>query len=209
MYCGFFFPFFFGAFQCIVGFFFLAHIVNGFSPMCFFQCDDLEELEWLSNFVEESFSSGDMAPTSFNNELGLFGMKEESILHSQRGSISMSNESFHSTSPISVLESNNYQRGKTIAPPLTSSYAEPSPVPGRARSKRCRTAACFWNTRILSPEASESIFLESSSTTYNHDHDDADIFSSYYDHDDHDVDHDDDDDDDDDGDDECRSERNE
>ena len=148
----------------------------------------MEELEWLSNFVEESFSSGDIAPTNFNNDLGLFGMKED-ILHSQRGSVSM-NESFHSTSPISVLESNNYQRGKTIAPPLTSLYQEPLPVPGRARSKRCRTAACFWNTRILSPEASESILLESSSTTYNHDHDDGDIFSSYYDHD-HDVDHDD------------------
>lgn len=112
-------------------------------------CDDLAELEWLSNFVEESFSSGDVQsnvfcvrPAGTENEKTHRGIKEP----------------FQSASPVSVLESSacSGKPGVSFTPEMS--------VPGRARSKRCRTAVCFWNTRILSSDAAASI-LETSSTS--------------------------------------------
>lgn len=145
-------------------------------------CDDLAELEWLSNFVEESFSSGNAPACLGWGSYGGSGEDEKGI-HCDK--------SFHTTSPVSVLESNAFAREKLC--PAFSSSPDMSPVPARARSKRCRTAVCFWNTRILSPEASESL-LESSSTTYTPiqaTSSESNMYNTYYDYDEDDGDEDD------------------
>ncbi|MCO5559607.1 hypothetical protein L7F22_013208 [Adiantum nelumboides] len=144
-------------------------------------CDDLAELEWLSNFVEESFSSGDAPPCL---GWGTYGGLDDNDKGAHRRS---SEESFQTTSPVSVLESNTFSRGKHC--PSFSFSADMSPVPGRARSKRCRTPVCFWNTRILSPEVSESL-LETASTTHaiQAASSESNMYNAYYDYDDDDED---------------------
>lgn len=140
-------------------------------------CDDLAELEWLSNFVEESFSSGDHVPASFCfGSTGKF-TTDESITHRD-----FRKDSYQSTSPVSVLKSSTHSRDKS----LSFKVGPDMSVPARARSKRCRTAVCFWNTQILSAEASESL-LESSSTTSTITSD-SEMITTYYDHDDDDYD---------------------
>ncbi|KAI5073616.1 hypothetical protein GOP47_0011629 [Adiantum capillus-veneris] len=109
-------------------------------------CDDLAELEWLSNFVEESFSSADGA------------VLEGVLLHDDN--VLRESKQAHRASPVSVLD--HHRRGTHH---LTSSTTSSTSVggrhllspdhiylsrPGRARSKRPRSAVCFWNTRILS-----------------------------------------------------------
>lgn len=139
-------------------------------------CDDLAELEWLSNFVEESFSSGDVPVYLGWGAHGVTG--DDKNAHSE--------ESFQTTSPVSVLESSAFPTREKLCPAFFGPSPDVSPVPGRARSKRCRTAVCFWNTRILSPEASESL-LESSSTTYSPikaASSESNIYNTYYDYED-------------------------
>lgn len=90
--------------------------------------DDLAELEWLSNIVEESFSTEDLQ----NLEL-ISGMKA-------RNTLSESHE---------FLPENN--RNSPIFRPEVS-------VPGKARSKRSRAAPGNWTSRllVLSPTTSSS-----------------------------------------------------
>ncbi|KAH7866007.1 hypothetical protein Vadar_014178 [Vaccinium darrowii] len=83
--------------------------------------DDLAELEWLSNFVEDSFSSDE-----FQNHLHL---------------ISPTNNPPHiATSSISHVPP------RAHAPPIFPSDVS---VPGKARSKRSRAAPCDWSSRLL------------------------------------------------------------
>ncbi|KAI5073311.1 hypothetical protein GOP47_0011324 [Adiantum capillus-veneris] len=149
-------------------------------------CDDVAELEWLSNFVEESFSSGDAPACLGWGSHGSLGDDDKGEHHRRS-----SDESFRTTSPVSVLESNTFPRGKHCT--SFSFSPDMSPVPGRARSKRCRTAVCFWNTRILSPEVSESL-LETASTTYaiQAASSESNMYNTYYDYDDDDDDEDED-----------------
>lgn len=125
---------------------------NGPGELCV-PCDDLEELEWLSNFVEESFSSGDAPADALLvasvRAAGFEGEKTDRV----------DKEQYERASPVSVLDSSTYSSGNVCM----SSSTDIS-VPGRARSKRCRTPVCFWNTRIFSGDASASI-LECSSTS--------------------------------------------
>lgn len=116
-------------------------------------CDDLAELEWLSNFVEESFSSGDAPANVLGPSVNAADFVEGKAHRDSK-------EHFQSSSPVSVLESSSACSGKHGM----SSFSPEMSIPGRARSKRCRTAVCFWNTRILSADASTS-FLETSSTS--------------------------------------------
>ncbi|KAG9445611.1 hypothetical protein H6P81_011739 [Aristolochia fimbriata] len=81
------------------------------------QCEDLDHLEWLSTFVEDSFSAGNIAVEENQNN------KESQ---------------FRVSSPVSVLESSSCN-GKPM--PLSPDTV----VPGRARSKRPRPA--FFNPR--------------------------------------------------------------
>ncbi|XP_057958188.1 GATA transcription factor 12 [Malania oleifera] len=83
--------------------------------------DDLVELEWLSNFVEESFSSEDLQKLQL-----ISGMKARAIDE--------------------VSETQEFQpetnRNTTIFRPEVA-------VPGKARSKRSRAAPCNWTSRLL------------------------------------------------------------
>lgn len=125
---------------------------DGLGELCV-PCDELAELEWLSNFVEESFSSGDASANFFGSSArATSGFNEDKSAH-----VVGNKHRFESNSPVSVLET-SANSGKGTATGISSS------VPGRARSKRCRTAVCFWNTRILSADATASI-IESSSTS--------------------------------------------
>ncbi|KAH9288170.1 hypothetical protein KI387_032287 [Taxus chinensis] len=106
-------------------------------------CDDLAELEWLSNFVEDSFLESGPKPL-FSPEFGA-GMEDR---HGEEQNA----DKFRSSSPISVLESSSCSgKVSTFRPEFT--------VRGKARSKRSRVPVCNWASRILSP-ASSDIVLE-------------------------------------------------
>lgn len=96
--------------------------------------DDLAELEWLSNFVEESFSSDDVQ----NLQL---------IPVTNVNSATNTTDSSSSATTISI---------GTNSPPA---FPADTSVPGKARSKRSRAAPCDWSSRLqllLSPATSSS-----------------------------------------------------
>lgn len=86
--------------------------------------DDLAELEWLSNFVEESFSSDDVHNLHFIPT------------HSAEPTPTSSSANTISVSPIN----------HSPPPPIFPSDVS---VPGKARSKRSRAAPCDWSSRLL------------------------------------------------------------
>ncbi|XXG45856.1 hypothetical protein AAC387_Pa02g0825 [Persea americana] len=92
--------------------------------------DDVAELEWLSNFVEESFSSEDLKKLQLIS--GLKVQTEEEISEAQE------------------FPDKN-ARNDTI-------FRADVSVPGKARSKRSRAAPCNWSSRllVLSPTTSSS-----------------------------------------------------
>ncbi|OIW06722.1 hypothetical protein TanjilG_11447 [Lupinus angustifolius] len=97
--------------------------------------EDIVQLEWLSNFVEDSFSGGSLTMNkveqpSCTTTTTTSTKEDTSSVHSQ----------FQTSSPVSVLESSSsYSGGKTIPRSRPEIYI---PVPcGRARSKRPRPAA--------------------------------------------------------------------
>ncbi|KAL3824386.1 hypothetical protein ACJIZ3_020415 [Penstemon smallii] len=89
--------------------------------------DDLAELEWLSNFVEESFSTDDLhfIPTS-------------------------------TTDAKTAVTDTSSSITTTHSPPPPIFPSDVS-VPGKARSKRSRAAPCDWSSRLLhlSPSKTE------------------------------------------------------
>ncbi|KAF2323462.1 hypothetical protein GH714_035577 [Hevea brasiliensis] len=88
------------------------------------QYDDLAELEWLSNFVEDSFSM----------EQNLQGN-----LHILSGSKPPTPES-------SSSESHAEPVARNLNNPM---FEHETPLPGKARSKRSRAAPCDWSTRLV------------------------------------------------------------
>ncbi|PIA64747.1 hypothetical protein AQUCO_00100309v1 [Aquilegia coerulea] len=92
--------------------------------------DDLAELEWLSNFVEDSFSSDDLQKLQL-----ISGMKAR-------------------TNEVSE-ETSDYQPENNRNNPI---FAADVSVPGKARSKRSRAVPCNWSSRllVLSPTTSSS-----------------------------------------------------
>ncbi|XP_019427861.1 PREDICTED: GATA transcription factor 8-like isoform X1 [Lupinus angustifolius] len=113
--------------------------------------EDIVQLEWLSNFVEDSFSGGSLTmstveqPSTTTTTTTTTTKEDSSSVHTQ----------FQTSSPVSVLESSSsYSGGKTIPRSSPKIYI---PVPcGRARSKRPRRAA--FNPRpamqLISPASS-------------------------------------------------------
>lgn len=97
----------------------------------------MAELEWLSNFVEESFSSEDLQKLHL-----ISGMKV------RNGSNTSENHQFQ-------LENN--RNNHIFNPEMT--------VPGKARSKRSRAAPCNWTSRllVLSPSTTTTMSSESDS----------------------------------------------
>ncbi|CAI9114197.1 OLC1v1014858C1 [Oldenlandia corymbosa var. corymbosa] len=99
--------------------------------------DDLAELEWLSNFVEESFSSDDL------HNLHLISPTTNSKPPSAVAAAATTDTSSSAT---------NNSNSSPIFPGDVS-------VPGKARSKRSRAAPCKWASRLLllaSPTTSSS-----------------------------------------------------
>ncbi|EEF46401.1 GATA transcription factor 9 [Ricinus communis] len=88
--------------------------------------DDLAELEWLSNFVEDSFS------TEQNLQVNNFH-----ILSGSKPPTPASSSSESHPEPSSARNPNN---------PM---FQPETPLPGKARSKRSRAAPCDWSTRLL------------------------------------------------------------
>ncbi|KAH9301037.1 hypothetical protein KI387_012620, partial [Taxus chinensis] len=114
-------------------------------------CDDLAELEWLSNFVEDSFSTEDAPKTLFAPNFG----DVRTDTHTQLRPLTTEVFGNGNTSPNSVLDITSGTR-KTPTP----SFGPETPVPGRARSKRSRPPVCNWSSRIVSPTSSASTALE-------------------------------------------------
>ncbi|OMP11703.1 Zinc finger, GATA-type [Corchorus capsularis] len=86
--------------------------------------DDLAELEWLSNFVEDSFST----EQNLQSNLPIFATSKSPTPES----------SSSSTRPDSITRS-----------PTNPIFQHDTPLPGKARSKRSRAAPCDWSTRLL------------------------------------------------------------
>ncbi|OAY36620.1 GATA transcription factor 9 [Manihot esculenta] len=86
--------------------------------------DDLAELEWLSNFVEDSFSTE---------------QNFQANLHIISGSKPPTPES-------SSSESHPESSARNLNNPM---FQPETPLPGKARSKRSRAAPCDWSTRLL------------------------------------------------------------
>lgn len=93
--------------------------------------DDIAELEWLSNFVEDSFSSDDLQKLQL-----ISGMKAR-------------------TDEISETRDYQHENNRNSNNPI---FASDVAVPGKARSKRSRAAPCNWSSRllVLSPTTSSS-----------------------------------------------------
>ncbi|XP_065850338.1 GATA transcription factor 12 [Euphorbia lathyris] len=96
--------------------------------------DDLAELEWLSNFVEESFSSDDLQK-----------------LHLISGIKARPDDSSQTQPDCNDNTIHNNKNNNPIFHPDMS-------VPAKARSKRSRAAPCNWASRLLllSPSTSSS-----------------------------------------------------
>ena len=93
------------------------------------QYDDQAELEWLSNFVEESFSSEDLQKLQL-----ISGMKARSD---------------------NATETREFQPEPNRTNPIFNREVS---VPAKARSKRSRGPPCNWSSRllVLSPTTSSS-----------------------------------------------------
>ncbi|OVA10125.1 zinc finger protein [Macleaya cordata] len=99
--------------------------------------EDIAQLEWLSTFVEDSFSAGSInLDPDFTNK----DKKDDSHL-------------FQTSSPVSVLESSSSCSGGKTMPPSPDTV-----VPGRARSKRPRPA-------IFNPRSALNLVSPTSSIT--------------------------------------------
>ncbi|KAK3023137.1 hypothetical protein RJ639_043976 [Escallonia herrerae] len=98
--------------------------------------DDLAELEWLSNVVEESFSSEDLQKLQL-----ISGVKART----------------HEASENHKFQADNNRNNPIFNPEMT--------VPGKARSKRSRAAPCNWTSRllVLSPTTTPAMSSESES----------------------------------------------
>ncbi|XP_019434042.1 PREDICTED: GATA transcription factor 8-like isoform X2 [Lupinus angustifolius] len=100
--------------------------------------EDIVQLEWLSNFVEDSFSGVSLTMSKVEQP-SCTTITTTTTTTTKDDSSSFHNQ-FQTSSPVSVLESSSsYSGGKTIPRSSPEIYI---PVPcGRARSKRPRPAA--------------------------------------------------------------------
>ncbi|KAG5036482.1 hypothetical protein JHK86_017322 [Glycine max] len=103
--------------------------------------DEMAELEWLSNFVEDSFSAEEELKT-------LQLLSGAAAASTAIGAKPQTPESSSSTDTLPPFASDDTLRN---APFLHSE----TPLPGKARSKRSRAAPGDWSTRLLHLVATE------------------------------------------------------
>ncbi|XVE97585.1 hypothetical protein REPUB_Repub03eG0032000 [Reevesia pubescens] len=103
--------------------------------------DDLAELEWLSNFVEESFSSDDLQKIQL-----ISGVKT-------RPDELSDNRGFQSVLPNQINDGENNHGNNNNNNPI---FHPDMSVPAKARSKRSRAAPCNWASRLLVLSATTS-----------------------------------------------------
>ncbi|GAB4837200.1 hypothetical protein Ancab_002109 [Ancistrocladus abbreviatus] len=113
--------------------------------------DDVAQLEWLSHFVEESFSSGDLQRPQLIS--GISGIKTRPEARQNQPDLSP-----NTTSRDSDNDANVNNNSPIFSPEM--------PVPGKARSKRSRGAPCNWTSRllVLSPNAIQTQTQQTSSS---------------------------------------------
>ncbi|KAK9742104.1 hypothetical protein RND81_03G148600 [Saponaria officinalis] len=106
-------------------------------------CDDLAELEWFSNFMEESFSSEDLQ--KFHMISGM-----SSAMKTRPDPTALSETRYYD------LEASRHE------PAPNPTFGPEMPVPGKARSKRSRAAPCNWTSRLIvlsdgSPDPTQTV----------------------------------------------------
>ncbi|XP_022756352.1 GATA transcription factor 12-like [Durio zibethinus] len=108
--------------------------------------DDLAELEWLSNFVEESFSSEDLQKLQLISGMKTLPDESSKTRGFQPVLLSQMN---------SVIDNCDSNRGNNKNNPI---FHPDMSVPANVRSKLSRAAPCNWASRllVLSPTTSSS-----------------------------------------------------
>lgn len=111
--------------------------------------DDLAELEWLSNFVEDSFSTEDLQKLQL-----ISGMKTPPNNEPSPETHHHDDEEFQLSEPNhrggGTTDATTYHHHPTIFRPETT-------VPAKARSKRSRAAPCNWTSRLLVVSPSQAM----------------------------------------------------
>lgn len=98
------------------------------------QYDDLAELEWLSNFVEDSFSA----------------QQDFQALPYLTGPTITTTTTTTATVSKTQQASESSSSSETLLPLRNAPFFKPeTPLPGKARSKRSRAAPCDWSTRLV------------------------------------------------------------
>lgn len=118
-------------------------------------CDDLADLEWLSSFVEDSFTMVD-TPEVFSAYGGFASTKR----NNERTPCTKLSDPYQESSPVSVLENS------ATSSELTAQDYRDVSVPGRARSKRSRTGVRIWNSTILPTSSSMNSFESMGADSY-------------------------------------------
>jgi hypothetical protein len=122
------------------------------------QSDDLADLDWLSSFVDDSLTAVG-TPEVFST----YGSFPSAISNSERTpnmKLCDTYQPYQKSSPVSVLE--NSPTSSELTGP---DYRDVS-VPGRARSKRSRTGARIWTSKILPTSSSVNSFESMGDDSY-------------------------------------------
>lgn len=102
----------------------------------------MAELEWLSNFVEDSFKTDQ---TLQNNHFNIMPTPK----------------------PLTPESSSSSTKQESIGPKFTPVFLSETPLPGKARSKRSRAAPCDWSTRLLHVATKSSLTVKRESSNLN------------------------------------------
>jgi hypothetical protein len=122
-------------------------------------CDDLADLQWLSSFVEDSFAAVELPGAS--STYGGFSSPARNSEHTANLMLCDAYQPYQRSSPVSVLENSSATSSE-----LTGSDYRDISVPGRARSKRSRTGARTWTSKILPTSSSVSSFESMGDDSY-------------------------------------------
>eukprot|EP00249_Psilotum_nudum_P022464 c28525_g1_i2 orf=291-1301(-) len=116
---------------------FLDQIDQASGELCIPSDELAGQLEWLSNFVEDSFPEVEMSGP-------LLSSSNSAISNQKTADVSTMKDTFESRSPVSVLEQNNSYSCKRLCGFSPNMY-----IPGRARSKRSRAGGGVWSLTTL------------------------------------------------------------